>query len=68
MGAAVTKMVDVKTDGLQKRPIVDDDEPDEWFVFNCPRISFGISFAADHRHRLGTRGYLARDVRVHQER
>jgi hypothetical protein len=31
MGAAVTKMADVKTDGLQRKPIVeDDDEPDEW--------------------------------------
>jgi hypothetical protein len=36
MGAAVTKIADVKTDGLQKKPIVDDDEPDEWFVAFVP--------------------------------
>ncbi|TLD37508.1 hypothetical protein E2P81_ATG04320 [Venturia nashicola] len=30
MGAAATKMADVKTDGLQKKAIVEEDEPDEW--------------------------------------
>jgi len=36
MGAAVTKIADVRTDGLQKKPIVDDEEPDEWFVAFIP--------------------------------
>ncbi|QDS75563.1 hypothetical protein FKW77_005813 [Venturia effusa] len=30
MGAAAAKVADVKTDGLQKQPTVEDDEPDEW--------------------------------------
>jgi hypothetical protein len=33
----------------------------------CPRILLGFCFAADYLHCLGTRGYLARDVRVRQE-
>lgn len=38
MGAAVTKIADVKTDGLQKKPIVEEDEPDEWFVAQSPLL------------------------------
>lgn len=67
MGAAVAKMVDVKTDGLQKKPIVEDDEPDEWFVALSPaRFSLRVRFATNHRHHSGTRGYLVRDVQVSQ--
>jgi hypothetical protein len=39
MGAAVTKMVDVKTNGLQKKPNVEDDELDEWFVALSPHLA-----------------------------
>ena len=54
-------MADTKIDDTRRKPVVEDDEPDDWFdVPHSPRALF---FFADP-NCLGTKEYSARDVPV----